>query len=193
MNGGERTNRNLWRMFTSPSMQVNDPQRFPIMMHLHCNSDTSAAHWHDTVRRRANFPTAACFSTGPAYGATLPLRIRAARRTWASGRSYRRPGPATSWPAGGALRRRLRGQRRTSDISQQGNVQAEIRNKILIPCRTLVEHQHSWSSGLDSLAVCMRFKVRIQHTCTFCQNVFYVHILAYTVISRRILVYTCIY
>ncbi len=22
----------------------------PIMMHLHCNSDTSAAHWHDTVK-----------------------------------------------------------------------------------------------------------------------------------------------
>jgi hypothetical protein len=30
-----------------------------------------------------------------------PLRNRAARRTWASGRSYWRPGPATSWPAGG--------------------------------------------------------------------------------------------
>jgi hypothetical protein len=25
MSGGEQTNRNLWRMFTSPSMQVNDP------------------------------------------------------------------------------------------------------------------------------------------------------------------------
>jgi hypothetical protein len=78
------------------------------------------------------------------------------------------------------------------DVRHQpaGDVQAEIRNNIVIPCRTLLEHQHSWSSGLDSLAVCMRFRVRILVSCTFCLNVLYAHILAYTVIYRRILSYT---
>ncbi len=65
---------------------------------------------------------------------------------------------------------------------QAGDVQADIRNNILIPCKTQLEHQHSWSSGLDSLAVCMRFTVRIPMLCTFCQNVLYAHILEYTVI-----------
>ena len=45
----------------------------------------------------------------------IAARNSAAMRTWASGRSYWRPGPATSWPAAEALR----GPRRTSDISQQ--------------------------------------------------------------------------
>jgi hypothetical protein len=59
--------------------------------------------------------------------------------------------------------------------------------------QTQAEHQHSWSSGLDSLAVCMRFRVRIWDTCTFCQNVLYAHILAYTVTWWHILSYTFIY
>ncbi len=132
-----------------------------------------------TARRRANFPTAACFSTGPAYGATSPPRNRAARRTWASGRSYWRPGPVTSWPAGGGA------AGPAPDVLHQpaGDVQAEFQNNILIPCRTRLEHQHSWSTGLDSLAVCMRFRVRISLSCTFCQNVLYAHELAYTCIN----------
>ena len=43
----------------------------PIMMHLHCNSDTSAAHWHATVKvnqrtydRRGARGRAHCTSTG---------------------------------------------------------------------------------------------------------------------------------
>jgi hypothetical protein len=63
------------------------------------------------------------------------------------------------------------------DVRHQpaGDVQAEIRNNILIPCKTHLKHQHSWCSGLDSLAVCMRFRVRILDSCTFCQNVLYAH------------------
>ncbi len=91
-------------------------------MHLHCNSDTSVAHWHGTVkvsqstswpaggagggrtaRRWANFPTAACFSTGQVYGATSPLRNRAARRTWAFWRS--------NWSQFGGPGRRRHGRR----------------------------------------------------------------------------------
>jgi hypothetical protein len=62
--------------------------------------------------------------------------------------------------------------------------------------QTQAEHQHSWSSGLDSLAVCMRFMVRIRELCTFCQNVLYAHfaahILAYTVIGRQTIIYLLI-
>jgi hypothetical protein len=81
------------------------------------------------------------------------------------------------------------------DVRHQsaGDVQAEIRNNILIPCRTLLMYQHSWSSGLDSLVMCIRFRVRILISCTFCQNVLYAHILAYTGIYRRIPSSICIY
>ncbi len=73
------------------------------------------------------------------------------RMSWASGKSNWRPGPAMSWPAGGAWR----GPRQTGpDVRHQpaDDVLAEIQNNILIPCRTLLDHEHSWSSGIDSPA-----------------------------------------
>ncbi len=67
------------------------------------------------------------------------------------------------------------------DVRHQpaGAVLAEIQNNILIPCRTLLEPEDSWFSGIDSLAVCIRFRVRIPGSCTFCQNVLYAHVRAY--------------
>jgi hypothetical protein len=68
------------------------------------------------------------------------------------------------------------------DVRHQpaGDVQAEISNNILIPCRNNFKHRRWWSSGIVSLAVCMRLSVRFLGLCTFCQNVFYDHIPVYT-------------
>ncbi len=117
-----------------------------------------------TTRRRANFHTAA---SKPCCDANMGIReilLEAlAGDVMAGGGGAAGPAP---------------------DVRHQpaGDVQAKIRNNILIPCKTQSEHQHSWSSGLDSLALCMRFRIRIPHTCTFCQNVLYAHILESTVI-----------
>jgi hypothetical protein len=48
----------------------------PIMMHLHFNSDTSVAHWHDTVKvsQRTSWPA------GGAGGATLHVDGRTFHR-----------------------------------------------------------------------------------------------------------------
>jgi hypothetical protein len=55
------------------------------------------------------------------------------------------------------------------DVRHQpaGDVHAKILTNILIPCKTLLWYQRSWSSGLDSLAVCTRFRVRFLDSCTF--------------------------
>jgi hypothetical protein len=68
------------------------------------------------------------------------------------------------------------------DVRHQpaGDVQAKIRNNKLQPCKTKLEHQHSWSSGQDSLAVCMRFRVRIPDILSKC------FVRAYTRIYRHI-------
>ncbi len=47
------------------------------------------------------------------------------------------------------------------DVRHQpvGNVHAEIPTNILMPRRKLLEYAHSWSNGILSLAVCIRFTV----------------------------------
>ncbi len=61
------------------------------------------------------------------------------------------------------------------DVRHQpaGDVHEEIPTNILIPCRKLLEYAHSWSSSIDSLAVCIKFRDRIPRSCTFKKNVFY--------------------
>ena len=78
------------------------------------------------------------------------------------------------------------------DVRHQpaGDVQAEMSSNILIPCRNHKQYRRWLSSGIFSLAVCMRSSVRISGLCTFCQNVFttiYQHILACTIINLNIL------
>ena len=81
------------------------------------------------------------------------------------------------------------------DVRHQpaGDVLAEILTRKLIPCRMLIMYEHWLSSGLVSLAVCIRFTVRILRLCTFFRNVLYAHIPAYTSIYQHIPAYTGIY
>jgi hypothetical protein len=170
----------------------------PIMMHLHCNSDTSAAHLHDTVNvsqrtydRRGARGRAHCMSTGELSHRGMFLNRASVRRHIAASKPCSeanmgireiileaRAGDVMAGGGGAAGP--------APDVRHQprpaGDMQAEIRDNILIPCKTQLKHQNSWCSGLDSPAVCMRFRVRILNSCTFCQNVLYAHKLAYTVI-----------
>ena len=172
-------------------------------MHLHCNSDTSVAHWHNAVkvsqrtswpaggagraalcahctssRRLASFPTAACFLNR----ASVRRHIAASKPCREANMGIReisldaRAGDVMAGGGGAAGP--------APDVRHQpaGDVHAKILTNILIPCKTLLWYLRSWSSGLDSLAVCMRFTVRIPGLYTFCQNILYAHILAYTVI-----------
>ncbi len=59
----------------------------PILMHLHCNSDTSAAHWHDTVKvsqrtydRRGARGRAHCTLTGELSHRCMFLNRASVRR-----------------------------------------------------------------------------------------------------------------
>ena len=81
------------------------------------------------------------------------------------------------------------GPARAPDVRHQP---AEILTRTLIPCRMLIRYEHWLSSGLVSLAVCIRFTVRILRLCTFFRNVLYAHIPAYTSIYQHIPAYTSI-
>ncbi len=100
----------------------------PIMMHLHCISDTSAAHWHDTVKVSQRTYDRQGAREGPHCSSTGNLSHRCMFHNWASVLHH----IAATKPCGeanmGILEILLEaragdvvagGPRRTSDISQQ--------------------------------------------------------------------------
>ncbi len=121
----------------------------PIMMHLHCNSDTSAAHLHDTVKvsqrsydRRGARGRAHCTSTGELSHRCMFLNRASVRRHIAALKPCRdanmgireillevRAGDVMAGGGGAAGP--------APDVRHQpaGDVQAEIRKNILIPCK----------------------------------------------------------
>ena len=112
-------------------------------------------------------------------------------QTWASGRSKWRPGPGRRLGRHGRRAGAGRGGAGAGRSTAAGRWRAgKNPTHRLMPCRMLCMYPHSWSGGLDSLAVCIRFRVQFLRLCTFFLNVLYLHILAYTVIYRHIPAYT---
>ncbi len=133
----------------------------PIMMHLHCNSDTSAAHWHDTVKasqrtcdRRGARGRVHCTSTGELSHRCMFLNRASVLRHIASSKPCRdaRMGIREillEALAGDVMAGGGGAAGPAPDVQHQpaGDVQAEIRYNIYIP------YKHSQSINTRGLVV----------------------------------------
>ena len=133
----------------------------PITMHLHCNSDTSAAHWHDTAKvsqqtydRRGARGRAHSTSTGELSHRGMFLNLASVRRHIAASKPCRdakmgireilleaRAGDVMAGGGGAAGP--------SPDVRHQpaGDVQAEIQYNSYIP------YKHSLSINTRGLVV----------------------------------------
>ena len=121
----------------------------PIMMHLHCSSDTSAAHWHDTVKvsqrtydRRGARGGPHCTSTGELSHRSMFLNWTSVRRHIAATKPCREANTGireilVEARAGDVMAGGGGAVGPVPDVRHQpaGDVQAEIRYNRIIPCK----------------------------------------------------------
>jgi hypothetical protein len=173
-------------------------------MHLHCNSDTSAAHWHDTVKvsqrtydRRGARGGPHCTSTGELSHRGMFLNQASVRHHIAASKPCRevnmgireillaaRAGDVMAGGGGAAGP--------AQDVRHQpaDDVQVEIRNNILIPCQTQFKASTlvvEWSRQPRGVHEVQGSNSRPMHILSKC------FVRAYTCIYRHMTTHTFIY